>query len=250
MQQVLWLMMLTSGCSQRDTKVIVMDADGSQSKEVARALRKFGINVRSHMHRYFLCFWLNTGIEDKVFYSDCFIYQLSINFKQLCPHAHSSLLGLWFQHLVWCQCGNLAHYVFKRFFLLVIWAYYRDDIELMVDSKPGLQPVYGQNLRAQTPPLRFWRRLEILTKSQYLHFELSLRCRGAAFLLWFCHIICKTYPFLVNIITLASCFWWRSQYKHKAGLLQDVVQLVLMVILVLEWFSLCCPYFSNFAYNF
>lgn len=63
-------MMLTSGCSQRDTKVIVMDADGSQSKEVARALRKFGINVIFHMHQYILCFWLYIGIEDKVSYSD------------------------------------------------------------------------------------------------------------------------------------------------------------------------------------
>ncbi len=32
-------------CMQPNTKVIVMDEDGSQSKNMARALRRFGIKV-------------------------------------------------------------------------------------------------------------------------------------------------------------------------------------------------------------
>ena len=99
-------------------------------------------------------------------------------------------------------------------------------------------------------PIEILKEVRNLSKAQYLHFELSLRCRGAAFLLLSCHIICKIYPYLINIISLASISWWRSQYKDKADLFQDVVQLVLMVILVLQSFSMCCPYFPNFSCNF
>lgn len=52
-------------CMQPGTKVIVMDNDGSQSKEIARALRRFGVRVMIKVAQIFLGFyWVYAALQN------------------------------------------------------------------------------------------------------------------------------------------------------------------------------------------